>query len=292
MTDFLKDIPPDYQGFNTLLMGPSGTGKTYQLASLVEAGFDVFALFTEHGLESLLGYWADKGLPVPKNLYWHVVAPPTSSFSQLISGATKVNTMQYDTLIKMTDPDRMKSNGFIKLLEALNGFTDVRTGEKFEPADTWNNRRVLAIDSLTGINNAAMSLVIGNRPARTQTDWGMAQDQIEKLLFMLTQNCKCHVVITAHVEREVDMVLGGVKLTVSTLGRALAPKIPGMFSDVVLTVREGTTWSWNTASAMADLKTRNLPIQEKIAPGFGPIIEKWKSRALASAAEEKEQPKA
>lgn len=65
----------------------------------------------------------------------------------------------------------------------------------------------------------------------------------------------------------------------STLGKALAPKIPAMFSDVILTVRNGDKWSWDTASALADLKTRNLPIKADQPPSFAPIVAKWKARA-------------
>jgi len=65
---------------------------------------------------------------------------------------------------------------------------------------------------------------------------------------------------------------------VSTLGKALAPKFPAMFSDVILTERQGDKWTWNTASMMADLKTRNLPIAADIKPNFSQIIEKWFSR--------------
>jgi hypothetical protein len=123
-----------------------------------------------------------------------------------------------------------------------------------------------------------MSLVVGNKPVKSQADWGIAQDQIEKLLRQLTDGCRCHVVLLAHVEREVDQVFGGVKVTVSTLGRALAPKIPPMFSDVILSVREGTKFSWSTANAQADLKARNLPIADGLPPSFKPIIDKWISR--------------
>lgn len=282
----LSKIPTDYAGVNVLLMGPSGTGKSYQIATLVETGIEVCAIFTENSLESLIGYWSDQGKPVPPNLYWMIVDAPQSGVQALIDGAVKVNSMTLDTLLKIQDPNRMKHNGFINLLNAMNGFTDVRTGRKFDPVDTWDNRRALVIDSLTGVNNLAMSLVIGSRPARGQGDWGQAQDQIEKFLHLVTQFCKCHFVLTAHVEREQDMVLGGVKLMVSTLGKALAPKIPAMFSDVILTVREGTSWYWSTASSIADLKTRNLSYNEKITPGFAQIIEKWKTRALSASVAE------
>ena len=83
------------------------------------------------------------------------------------------------------------------------------------------------------------------------------------------------------MERETDAVLGGVKIMVSSLGKALGPKLPPMFSDVILTAREGSKFSWDTGNAMADVKTRNLTIAQGLAPDFGAIIAKWKSRGGA-----------
>jgi hypothetical protein len=123
-----------------------------------------------------------------------------------------------------------------------------------------------------------MSLVIGNKPVRSQAEWGIAQDQIEKLLRQFTDGCRCHFIMTAHVERETDQVFGGVKVTVSTLGRALAPKIPPMFSEVILSVRNGSQFSWSTANPQADLKTRYLEIKDGLPPSFKPILDKWLAR--------------
>jgi hypothetical protein len=103
-------------------------------------------------------------------------------------------------------------------------------------------------------------------------------DTVEKILRMLTDNCKCHFVLIGHVERETDAVLGGVKISLSALGNKLGPKINPMFSDVILTVREGAKWTWDTGSALADVKTRNLPVAQGIAPDFRQIIQKWQSR--------------
>jgi hypothetical protein len=122
-----------------------------------------------------------------------------------------------------------------------------------------------------------MSLVVGGKPVKSQADWGIAQDQIEKLVRMWTDGCPCHFVLTAHVERELD-AMGQSKLTVSTLGRALAPKIPPMFSDVILTVREGSKFTWSTANSMVDLKTRSLQIADGIPPSFVAIFDKWQAR--------------
>lgn len=265
-------------GFNVLLMGPAGTGKTHSIGTLVDQGLEVFYLALEPGLEALLGYYTDRGLPIPDNLHWHMLKAPQASFMELLDNAQKINTLSLDSLAKMADPNRGKHNQFIELLKALNDFPDDRTGQRFGAVNSWTPSRVLVVDGMTGLNRAAMSLVIGGKPVKSQSDWGIAQDQVEKLLRMLCDACACHLVVIAHVERETDMVLGGVKLMVASLGKALAPKIPAMFSDVILAVRQGTKWSWDTANVQADLKTRNLPIKADNEPTFAPVIAKWKVR--------------
>lgn len=265
-------------GMNTLLMGPAGSGKTYSLATAVESGLDVFYLALEAGMESLLGYWRDSGKEIPKNLHWHKLKAPTASFLELADSARKINTLSLESLAKMADPNRGKHNQFVELLTILNDFPDDRTGTKFGPVNEWKPDRLLCIDGMTGLGHAAMSLVIGGKPVRNQSDWGIAQDQIEKLVRMLCDNCACHFVLLGHVERETDAILGGIKLTVSTLGRALAPKLPPMFSDVILAVRNGDKWSWDTASTQADVKTRNLPLSGTNLPDFRPMLAKWAAR--------------
>lgn len=265
-------------GVNVLLEGPAGTGKTHSLGTLVETGIEVFGLFTESGLETLTGYWTDHGKPVPPNLHWHMLKRKSAGFEALVRGAESVNTMSLEALAKMQDPKRMEHNEFVNLLKALTNFPCDRTGQTFGPVDQWGPDRAIFIDSLTGMNSIVMSLVVGNKPMKSMADWGLAQDQLEKLLRQLTDGCKCHFILISHVERETDQVFGGVKVTVSTLGKSLAPKIPPMFSDVILSVREGSKFTWSTANALADLKTRNLAIADGLPPSFNPIIEKWKSR--------------
>lgn len=265
-------------GFNVLLMGPAGTGKTHSIGTLVDTGMHVYYMALESGLESLLGYWTDRGLEVPANLHYHTVAAPSADFSTLMESAKKVNTLALDTLAKTVDPKKSKHDRFVSVLKALNNFTDDRTGEEFGPVNEWGNDKALVIDGMTGLGKAAMSLVIGGKPVRSQSDWGIAQGQLESLVSMICDNCSCNFVLISHVDRETDAVLGGVKLMISTLGKALSPTLPAMFSDVILTVKKGTTWTWDTASAQADVKTRNLPISSNIVPNFKQIVDKWDSR--------------
>lgn len=281
-------FPLTLPGVNVCLMGPSGTGKTYSIGTAIDwaeaHGVDVFFLDLENGLEALLGYYADRNKPIPANVHWHRLPSPKASFSELQGTAEKILQYNLETLSKMQDSNKSKYDRFVGLLRAMVDFPDDRTGKKFGPVDSWGSNKMLIVDGLAGINNCAMSLVVGGKPVRSQADWGIAQDQVEKILRQFTEGCTCHFILLAHVEREVDAVLGGVKLMVATLGKALAPKIPSIFSDVILTVRESTKWTWDTASAQADLKTRNLKIANNLPPTFGPLLDTWLNRAEASAA--------
>jgi hypothetical protein len=276
----------EINGVNVLLEGPTGTGKTAALATIALSGVDLFVLFTESGLESLVGRFVDPppaglGLKeVPSNVHWHILRPPEANFATMVQAAKDLNEMSLDILGKRGDPDRRKHNRFVHLLSACNDFVDERTGEKFGSVQSWGTDKCFAIDSLTGINPIAMSLLIGAAPVKEQRHWGIAQDQIEMFLRNVCDGCKCHFILLAHVERELDEVFNtGLKLTVSTLGRKLAPKIPPMFSDVVLSVREGTRFSWSTEHPAADLKARNLPIASNLQPDFKQIFERWRARS-------------
>lgn len=266
------------QGVNVLLMGPAGTGKTHAVGTLVDSGVEVFYMGLEPGLESLLGYFTDKGKPIPDNLHWHTIDAPKTGFAELLSNAKKVNTMSLETLAKAVDPNRSKYNTFELILTSLNDFKDDRTGKSYGCTDEWGPGRALVVDGMAGLARAAMSLVVGGKPVKNQSDWGIAQQQVASLIHMITNQLKCHFVLLAHVEREQDQVLGGVKITLASLGKALGPQIVPMFSDVILTAREGDKFFWDTGSALADVKTRNLPIKSGLQPDFKQIISKWQSR--------------
>lgn len=272
-------------GPNVLIMGDAGTGKTHSIGSLVDAGIEVFYLSIEQGFESLVGYWTDpspkypKGRPIPANLHWHKIAPPKASFRELAESAFKVNTMSYESLGKLPDTNRHLHNLFIKVNEAFFNFVDQRTGKEFGAVDTWGPEKAIVVDGLTGLSRAAMSLTVGGKPIRNPGDYGIAQGQLEGFLRLICDHCRCWFVLLAHVEKEIDQVVGGTKITVATIGKALPPVIPPMFSDVIYTTREATTWKWNTSTTGVSTKARNLPWAENMPPDFKPLYDRWVSRA-------------
>jgi len=269
-------VPTDFAGVNVCLMGSSGAGKTYSVGTLVESGLEVYALMLESGIESLIKYFTDKKQPIPPNLHWKVISGGGSTFADMRDGVDKINRMTFESLLKYSDPNRSKHTQYLKIIETLGNFVDDRDGKSYGPVDSWGSDRVLVIDGLTGLSNFAMSNWMGGKITRDQKDWGIAQNSLEQILRMLCDGCRCHFVLLAHIERETDPVIGGTKIMMSTLGRALAPKIPAMFSDVILATRTETSWVWDNRAGNADVKFRNLPYSATNKPDFRPLLEQWK----------------
>ena len=273
--------PTTLPGVNVMLMGPSGTGKTYAIGTLVDAGIEVFYFAYEAGAETLLGYFTDRGLPIPDNLHICTVRAPSASFLEMADAVRYVNALSFEGLLKQVDPAKSKYNQLEQFLRNFNNVVD-DTGKAWGDVQTWDSSRALVIDGLTGLCDSAMKACIGGKFARDQKDWGLAQNIVEGILRKITSESRFHFVLISHVERETDPNGGGLKLMASALGRALAPKLPAMFSDVILAKRIGRDFWWDTEDPAADLKTRNLPISGKIPPTFAAIIEKWKSRSGAA----------
>lgn len=271
MNDTLASTKLGIPGPKILLMGETGSGKTYSIRTLIEAGITPFVLFTEQGMETL------NDLPDGK---WHYryLKPFTQNWDALKKMVSTINQLDYENLTKVRDADRRQYTGMIDFISACNSFTCDCHGTNFGDVSKWNTDRALVVDSLTGLSDMAMSNVVGGRPTKSQPDWGVAMSTIKMVLGPLTTATQCIFVLLSHLAREKDEITGGTQITVNTLGQKLAPDIPRMFSDVINTVRIGSDWTWDTASANMAVKARNLPIASKQKPSFVPLINSWKSR--------------
>lgn len=297
----MADIPtPDFAGPKILLQGDSGSGKTYTLGTIVDwaernGNRPVHILFTENGLESLLGYWTDPPLgsngqpirpprPVPKNLAYHVIRTPALGLAALTDAANKVGLMSYEGLTKMTDPSRAMNNPYEKILKVLADFPDDRTGTKLGNIGAWSSDVIFGVDSLSELANACMKMTIGNKPTAAPPDYGVAQNNLMNLLRYLTQGFDPTLVLTAHMQRQTNEITGGVQLMVKAIGKAMSDDIPQLFSEVLYSRREATDWFWDTAAIGVSTKTRYLPISSKIRPDLGTIMDKWMKRGAGAQA--------
>lgn len=269
-------------GPKVALMGLGGTGKTYSLGTLVDWAsankFEVAGLFTENGLETLLGYWRDRDKPVPECLYYHQQSTKPVSMKAMLAMADIVGKVSYEGITKQVDPERQNNNSFFKILQSLSEFVDDRTGKKLGNIDSFPANRILFLDSLTELSNAAMKMQVGSRPTASPGDYGVAQGALMNLLRYLTQGLDCPFVMTAHVDRELEPVTGTTKTMIKAIGKALATEIPTLFSDVIYAMRDGANFTWSTAEFGVDTKTRSLGYRSKIDPNFGPLMDLWLKR--------------
>ncbi len=261
-------------GPKVMLVGATGSGKTHSIRTLVEAGLEVFCVFTEPGMEVLSDIPSDK-------LHWHYIPPAGPDWAAMIDSAKKINTLSFKALAEMGDINKQKYDEFLRLFQCLSNFTDDRTGKVFGPVDSFGLDKAVVIDSLSGLNVMAMNLVAGSKPVKSMADWGVAMDNLERLITKLTTDVPCTMVLTAHLEREVDEVTGGTTNMASTLGRKLAPRLPRFFSDVIVAKRDGTDFFWSTAMLNTDTKARNVPLADKLPPSFVNLLNNWKARQVS-----------
>lgn len=280
MTDY--SIP----GLKVMLLGSTGSGKTHSIATLVEAGVKPFVIFTEPGMATLSKVLKEKGLSEDA-CAWHYVAPAKQDFDSMIKMSENLNKMTFEMITKMTDPHKNQHLQWIEVLRTCEDFVDDRSGEHFGNVSNWGTDRALVIDSLSGLNEMAMALLVGSRPTRSMPDWMVAQNNLLGFLNKLCTDTTCHFILTGHLEREQDEVSGGITLMASTLGKKLAPKLPRNFDEVVMAKHLGDKFYWSTAEGNVDLKSRVLPISNDIIPSFVGAIGAWQEAGglIASASE-------
>ena len=279
-------------GPNVLDNGESGTGKTYALGTLVDWAerqtpkVECFYLDIENSLETLLGYWrtpvdGKPPRPVPEILHWHQTRVTPVTLTQMLTAAKDTGDLSYELLTKKQDPNRSSNNAFFKILTAMADFKDDRTGKSFGPVDKFGPDRIFMLDSFTELSNAAAKMVIGSRPTMAPPDYGVAQNHLMNFLRLCTQGIPCTFIMTAHPSRDKDELTGMVRTSVRTVGTAIQPEIPPLFSDVIYSVREGNKFSWDTAAYGVVTKTRYLGYRAGITPDYGQIMDLWKRRGQA-----------
>lgn len=291
-TDAGLGYVPYIQPPATLVMGPTGSGKTYSLVTLAKAGLNVFVFITEPtGADSLLDAWDKEKLPLDGGkdmgngiksgaLHYTTITPAAAGWAALKDMGVKINNMSYSDLANIKSgvgKEHMKQ--FPRLIQQFETFQCQRDGKFYGDVTELGPDSAVCMDSLSGLSLITMQHTVGFKPSPHQGEWGIAMSTTEAILLKLSADCKCFFVLTSHIEKEPDEITGMARVTVSTLGRKLAPKIPRFFSEVVRARKDGNgTFRWATQDSEADLKNRCLPNSPNLAPDFGPIVEAYRRR--------------
>lgn len=259
---------------SAILSGPAGSGKTSSIATAVKAGLEVFVAITEpDGLGALLDAMDRLKAPIDK-LHWMACLPYTEGFDQLEDMITKISTMDQKGLSDLRDLGKATFRpAAMNFLKSMSNFTCDRTGQEYGPFTSWGDDRALVHDSLTGWSHIAWGCTVGYKPTANPGEWGIAQNFILNMLKKVQYDRLCYYILTSHVEKEMDELLGVKKLMVSTIGAKLAPKLPPLFSEVILTSKKADgKFNWATLDSGMDLKNRALPNSATIVPDFAPIV--------------------
>lgn len=270
-------VMPDEEAPKVLLMGQPGGGKTYSIASLLEAGLEVFVIFTEQGKESLLEACMERGISTER-LHYTRISAGSPGFGALKRIARTINRTSQSDMQSAKGLDEKNYTQMIDLIAACENFTD-QHGVSYGNASDWGNDRALVIDGLSGINTMMMDLVVGAKPVKTIADWGIAMDQEMRFINQCVNSMTAMFVLIAHLELNKDEVEGKIYRYPKVLGNKNTYDFGKHFSDVILSSdMGGGKFVWSTDEKNMQLKTRNLKRSSKLEPNFVPLVEKWASR--------------
>lgn len=263
-----------------LLSGPTGTGKTSAIATMVKAGIETFVVVTEpDGAASLIDACDRIGANIDL-LHWREALPGSAGWSEVEDMVSKINSMNQQQLADQKD---MGKSGFrdpaMRFLKSFQNFECDRTGDFYGSPTTWDASRCLAVDSLTGWCLIGWGATVGYKPTANPGEWGIAQNFVYNMLVKINCDRRCFFILTSHIEKEMDELQGIKKLMVSAIGAKLAPKIPPFFSEVIKCERlQNNEYNWSTFDTGMDLKHRALPNSNRIKPDFQQIVDAYHRR--------------
>jgi len=208
-----------------LLIGDSGTGKTGALASLANAGFELFILDLDNGTDILNFVVKDE---FKKNVHIETL---TDTGKMSGSGSNQ-------KIVKLNP------QAFPKALALLQRWKDSESGEDFGPVSAFGPNRILVVDSLSFLGMAALDYVLakngrgGEQPF--QADWGEAMRMLEQTLQIIySTEIKCHVVMNSHITYQQVEGTGITKGLPMGLGSQLPPKIGRYFNMMLMSKSQG-----------------------------------------------------
>lgn len=251
-----------------LLIGDSGTGKTGALASLANAGYELFILDLDNGTDILNFVVKDE---FKKNVH---VETLTDTGKMSGSGTSQ-------KIIKLNP------QAFPKALALLQRWKDSETGEDFGAVSSWGTSRILVVDSLSFLGMAALDYVLakngrgGEQPF--QADWGEAMRMLEQTLQIIySTEIKCHVVMNSHITYQQVEGSGITKGLPMGLGSQLPPKIGRYFNMMLMTKSQGQGDSTKrliltkpAASVEVKCPILNAPKELPIESGLADIYKLW-----------------
>lgn len=201
-----------------IMIGESGSGKTVALYSLLEAGYKLRILDMDANVQSLVKWCQHYNPALLTNL-------------DVIQLRDKKRASQSRGIEVAGQPKAL-----VSALKAMEKWDDGTV-----PAQ-WGHDYVLVLDTLTKFGTAAFDWAVGMNPSsKDPRQWhSAAQPVVLGALEMFTSpEFNTNVIVISHIDM-VDMQDGTTQGYVSSIGKAIGPKIPATYSTVVAVEKKGT----------------------------------------------------
>lgn len=246
-----------------LLLGESKTGKTGALASLVKAGYKLFIIDFDAGLDYLAANLADEDPKLLDNVVYSTFRDKTkltSSRDVVIDGRAKA---------------------FDEAFKALDTGID-NTGPAKDLGPEW----VVVIDSLWAAGRAAFFEHSKLQPSKDpRQNYGGAQRMIMAMLENLTEpDFNAHVIVISHMTL-MELETGVTRGLPAAIGKAVCSDIPKLFNRMLVSEIKGagskakriistvpTTLIAATSGDIKDKVPAELPIETGLADFFKIIL--------------------
>jgi len=272
-------VPKGEEAPKILLLGLPGAGKTSSIATAIQAGLEVFVIFTEQGKDSLLERVLALDLTKEERgrLHWNYVGASTPGWKGLMVFAKELNLKDQKELQVGKGAVPKEHQQLIDLIRVCSNFID-QHGVEFGDISRFDNDKMVVIDGLSGINDMCMDIVVGAKVIKTIADWGMAMDAEIKFIKQLCNDLTCAMTLIGHLELDKDEMDGRIYKFPKLLGKANTASFGKYFSDVILAKDLGEEYVWSTQEKEMQLKTRNLSKSKKHEPSFVPLFKTWAKR--------------
>ncbi len=243
-----------------LYIGDSGAGKTGSLVSLVAAGYKLRILDFDAGIRTLASYVQQQCPDKAANVQYE---SPRDKYKSSPSGTV------------LDGPPKAFSDGMKWL--------DKWPQDGSSPGD-WGAETILVVDSLTTMSAAAFNWAEAMNPGAKDKRqvYYAGQDLISKFLYNITSDSfKTNVILIGHIQYNEDNTHGAV----SSLGKALSPKVPVLFNNLIAAQTRGfgdnvRRTIRTVSTGVVDLKTeapfkvgKELPLETGMLELFNAIKE-------------------
>lgn len=262
------------KGSKTALIGLAKTGKTVATQTLAQIeGLKVNFLFTENSADRI-AHLHDRH----PNWHWASVQPVVASLDEIWDAGNDLNTKTFKELSSGDGIHRERYRQFLDVVVVANNFICAQCGKALGSADAWGPDTVFVVDGLSNLSYMALRLVVGSKPQIHESQWGMAMGHLEAWLMWLTNGLMCHLILIAHIEPELNPATNLYQNMMSTLGKKLAPKLPKLFSDVILARRSGADFDWTNIEDDTSVGPGLLPPTASMPPTFVPLFAAWQAK--------------